>query len=166
MIRIFHPHLWNGMMTNAIWFCTGTHSIITFANGNIVSIGDVAKMIKWALKKYLKLFVDKGLCRVFDKSVTVAEKEIVAVCLQLNKVGALTYETVIDVLTGLTNCSVPDFMKLFDLSCSKPRWKPLTLILVKEIDLSRLRQEWVRSLMLTTLHSIQVAGWHQIKWTF
>ena len=28
--------------------------------------------------------------------------------------GALTYEMVIDVLTGLANCSIPDFVKLFD----------------------------------------------------
>ena len=31
------------------YFCTGTHpSLITFAYGNIASIRDVAKMIKWA----------------------------------------------------------------------------------------------------------------------
>ena len=36
-----------------------------------------------------------------------------AICLQLNKVDALPYKTVIDVLTGLTNCSIPDFVKLF-----------------------------------------------------
>ena len=42
------------------------------------------------------------------------EKEIVAVFLWLNEVGALLYEIVIDVLTCLTNCSIPDFVKLFD----------------------------------------------------
>ena len=57
---------------------------------------------------------DKGLCRICGKNMTAAEKEIVAVCLWLNKVGLLTYQTVIEVLTGLRNCSVPDFVKLFD----------------------------------------------------
>ena len=36
------------------------------------------------------------------KNVTVAEKKIAAVCLQLNELGAFPDETVIDVLTGLT----------------------------------------------------------------
>ena len=49
-----------------------------------------------ALKKYLKLFKDKGLCRIHGKNMTVAEMEINAVCLLLNEVDALPYETVID----------------------------------------------------------------------
>ena len=39
-----------------------------------------------AFTKYLKLFKDKDLCRIHGKNVSVAEKEIVAVCLQLNEV--------------------------------------------------------------------------------
>ena len=35
-------------------------------------------------------------------------------CLWLNEVGALHYETMIDVLIGLTNCLVSNFVKLFD----------------------------------------------------
>ena len=66
-----------------------------------------------ALKKYLKLLKDKGLHRICGKNITVAEKEIVAVCFWLKEVGALTYKMVVDVLTGLTNCSVPDFVMLF-----------------------------------------------------
>ena len=34
-----------------------------------------------ALKKYFKSFKDKDLCRICGENVTVAEKEIVAVCL-------------------------------------------------------------------------------------
>ena len=56
-----------------------------------------------ALKKYLNLFEDKGLCRIHGENVTVAEKEKVAVCLGLNEMGALTYEMLIAVLAGLTN---------------------------------------------------------------
>ena len=33
-----------------------------------------------ALEKYLKLFEDKGLCRFHGENVTVAKKEIVAIC--------------------------------------------------------------------------------------
>ena len=64
------------------------------------------------MRKLLKLFEDKGLCRSYGKNVTVAEKEIVAVCLWLSEVGALPYETVINVLMGLTNYSLPNFVKL------------------------------------------------------
>ena len=46
-----------------------------------------------ALRRYLKLFEDKGLCRICGKNVTVAEEEIVAVCLLLNEVGALPYDS-------------------------------------------------------------------------
>ena len=42
------------------------------------------------------------------KNITLAEKDILTVGLQLNGVGALAYDTVIDVLRGLTNCPVPD----------------------------------------------------------
>ena len=47
------------------------------------------------------------------------------VCLQLNEVGDLPYETVIDVLTGLTNCSVPDLVKLFDFLLQQAKMKAL-----------------------------------------
>ena len=75
--------------------------------------------------KHPKLFEDKGLHRICGKNVTVAEKEIVNVCLWLNREGALTYETVIDMLTGLTNCSVTDFVKLFDFLLQKAKVKAL-----------------------------------------
>ena len=34
-----------------------------------------------ALRRYLKLFGDKGICRIHGKNVTVAAKEIMAVYL-------------------------------------------------------------------------------------
>ena len=58
-------------------------------------------------------------------NLTVAEKEIVAVCLCLSQLGTLPYETVVDVLTGLTNCSVPDFVKLFDFLLQQAKVKAL-----------------------------------------
>ena len=48
-----------------------------------------------------------------------------AICLQLNEVDALPYKTVIDELTGLTNCSVPDFVKLFDFLFQQNKMKAL-----------------------------------------
>ena len=39
--------------------------------------------------------------------------------------GALTCEMVIDVLTGLTNCSIPDFMKLFDFFLQQAKVKAI-----------------------------------------
>ena len=79
------------------------------------------------------------VCKIHGKNVTAAEKEIVAFCLLSNEVGVLPYESDIDVFTGLTNCSMPDFVKMFDFSCSKSRQKLLTLILMKKSHLSRLK---------------------------
>ena len=56
-----------------------------------------------ALKKYLKIFEEKGLRRIRGENVAIAEKEVNAVCARLNEVKALPDETVVDVLTGLTN---------------------------------------------------------------
>ena len=41
------------------------------------------------------------------------QKEALAVCICLNEVNALPEETVVDILTGLTRCSVPELTKLF-----------------------------------------------------
>ena len=64
------------------------------------------------LRKYHKL-EDKFLCRICGKDVTTEKKEIMAACLQLNEVGSLPDETMINVLTGQRNCSVPNVVKLF-----------------------------------------------------
>ena len=56
------------------------------------------------MNKFIKQYEDKGVCKSYGKNV----------CLWLNEVHALLYETMIDVLMGLTNCSLPDFVKLFD----------------------------------------------------
>ena len=72
-------------------------------------------------------------------NVTLAETKIVDVCLKLNEVNALAYEAVVNVLTALTNCSVSDFVKLFDFLMWQARRKPFTLTLMKVTHLSRLR---------------------------
>ena len=70
-------------------------------------------MAQQCFDEVLKLFEDKSLHRICGQYVIVAEKVILAKCLQLNEVDALSYGTVIDVLKSLINCSVPNFMKLF-----------------------------------------------------
>ncbi len=67
-----------------------------------------------ALKKYLKLFEEKGLRHVCSENVVVVEKDIIVVFSRLKEVDTLSNETVINVLTGLTLCSVPKFSKVFD----------------------------------------------------
>ena len=47
------------------------------------------------------------------------------VCLQLNEVGALPYKRLTDVLTGLTNWSVPDFVRLFNFLLQQAKMKAL-----------------------------------------
>ena len=50
-----------------------------------------------------------------------------AVCHQLSDLGGLTYEKVIDVITGLTICSVPDFVKLFDFLLQQAKVKAVDI---------------------------------------
>ena len=57
--------------------------------------------------------------------MTVAEKEVVAVCLHVNEVHTLLYGKVIDVIRGLSNCSVPDFVMLFDFLWQQVKAKAL-----------------------------------------
>ena len=68
-----------------------------------------------AMKAYLKIFKDKGLRRFRGENVTTAEREVVAVCTRLDEADALPNETVIDVLEGLTLCSVEKFVETFNL---------------------------------------------------
>ena len=76
-----------------------------------------------ALKMYPKLFENKGLCRIFSENVTVAEMEIMAIWLQLNEVGVLPYETVIDAFTDPTIYSITDFVKLFNFLLQQAKVK-------------------------------------------
>ena len=69
-----------------------------------------------ALKTFLKKIEEKGLRRYPDENMAQLQKEVQAVCVCLDKVGALPEETVIDILSGLTHCSVPEFTTLFDFS--------------------------------------------------
>ena len=66
-----------------------------------------------ALKKYLKTFEEKGLRRIRGENVTVVEKEINAVCARLDENNALPEEIVVDVLTRLIHCLVPEFVEFF-----------------------------------------------------
>ena len=80
-----------------------------------------------ALKQYLKTFEEKGLRGIRGENVAVAEKEINVVCSRLSEVKALPDETIVDVLNGLTNCSVPEFTKLFDFLLQAARVEALDL---------------------------------------
>ena len=64
---------------------------------------------------------------------------MMAVCLSLNEVGALPYETVVDVIADLANSSVTDFMKLFDFLFEHAKVKALDTDTHEEDTLSRLR---------------------------
>ena len=76
----------------------------------IALVGDTVT----GLKKYLKLLEEKGLHRYTGENLARLQEETLAVCVRLNEVNALPEETVFDILTGLTRCSVPEFTKLFD----------------------------------------------------
>ena len=112
-----------------------------------------------ALKKYLKIFEEKGLRKIRVKKVAVAEKEVVAVCSRLQEAKALPDETVVDVLTGLTLCSVPEFTKMFDFALQRKRMEALEL--ADETEQDTLKEiKAIMSKAVDSYHSLCMAG----KW--
>ena len=110
------------------------------------------------LRRYLKLFEDKGLNRIFSKNVTATDKEIVAVCLWINKMGVLPMRQWLMCSWVWQTDKCLTLWSSLIYSCSKPRQKPLTLTIMKKINLSRLRQFWVMLLMLTIAFAQQASG--------
>ncbi len=66
-----------------------------------------------ALVNFSKLFWNKGLRCYQGKNVALAQKEILDVCSRLAEAKELLQETPVDLLTGLTLCSVDQFKTLF-----------------------------------------------------
>jgi hypothetical protein len=115
-----------------------------------------------ALKKYIKLFEEKGLRRIRGENVVVAKKELKAVCTRLKEVNALPDETVVDILEGLTNCSVPEFTKLFDFLLQAARADALDLNNLDEESDDTLGQvKHILSKAVDSYHALCTAGkWH------
>lgn len=78
-----------------------------------------------ALVNFLKLFRNRGLRRYQGENVALARKELLAVCSRLCEAKELPQETPMDLLTGLTLCSVDDFRGLFEHKLQQSRVESL-----------------------------------------
>ena len=67
-----------------------------------------------ALVNFLKLFWNKGLPCYQGENVALARKELLAVCSRLAEAKELPQEMPVDLLMGLTLCSVDQFKTLFE----------------------------------------------------
>jgi hypothetical protein len=67
-----------------------------------------------ALVNFLKLFWNKGLHCYQGENLTLAQKELLAVCSHLAEAKELPQEKPVDLLTGLTLCLVNQFKTLFE----------------------------------------------------
>ena len=93
------------------------------------------------------------------RDTIVYKKEILTVCLWLNQDGAFTYETVIDVLTGLTNCSVADFVKLFDFLLLQSKLNALDTDIHEDNTFKQIKA--ILSMAVDAYHSLCTQGkWH------
>ena len=73
--------------------------------------------------------------------------------------GALSYEAVMDVLTCLTNCSAPVFMKLFDFLLQQAKAKAFDTFTHEENTLHH--GKTILSKDVDSYHSLCTAGkWH------
>jgi hypothetical protein len=68
-----------------------------------------------AMKKFLEIFKRNGVSRYTGENVLTVEAEISGVCKRLDAVGALTFDHVLEVLTGLAICTNKRFRDTFDL---------------------------------------------------
>ncbi len=66
------------------------------------------------LVNFLKLFWNKGLRCYQGKNVSLAQKELLAVCSRLAEAKELSQETPVDMLDSLTLCLVDEFKTLFE----------------------------------------------------
>jgi len=78
-----------------------------------------------ALIDFLKHFRSKGLRRYRGENVVHAKKELLAACNRLAEAKELPLETPIDIITGLTLCSVTDFKNLFEHMLQEEKMKAL-----------------------------------------
>jgi hypothetical protein len=67
-----------------------------------------------SLVNFFKLFRNKGLRCYQGKNVALARKELLAVCSRLAEAKELPQKTPVDLLMGLTLCSVDEFKTLFE----------------------------------------------------
>jgi len=74
-----------------------------------------------ALVNFLKLFRNKGLRRYQGENVALARRELLAVCSRLCEAKELPQETPLDLLYGLTLCSVSEFKGLFEHKLQQAR---------------------------------------------
>ena len=63
--------------------------------------------VKDAMLSFLALFKCKGISCYQGENVLLAAEEVLRVCKQLDATRGLLEEHVVDILTGLANCSNP-----------------------------------------------------------
>jgi hypothetical protein len=78
-----------------------------------------------ALVNFLKLFQNKGLHCYQGENMILAWKELLAMCSRLAEAKELPQETPVDLLTGLTLCSVDQFKTLFEHTLQVAKAEPL-----------------------------------------
>jgi hypothetical protein len=79
-----------------------------------------------AMRKFIQMFVEKGLRMYKGENMVVASKELLAVSRRLYEAKELPVETPTDVLTGLCICSVSEFKSLHEHCLQEQKRMALT----------------------------------------
>ena len=74
-----------------------------------------------ALKTFLQNFSEKGFSRHPGENVSIMTKQLRAVCISLDEVGALPGETPLDILQGLSICSNSEFKAVYQHQVTEER---------------------------------------------
>lgn len=114
-----------------------------------------------ALKKYLKIFKVKGLRMIEGENASTAEQEINAACMLLYENDVFPDETMVGILKGLTNCSVPDLQNFSIFFCRHRklmRYNSITLIHPRRMSWRKLSRLWWRRLMRIMPYALLESG--------
>ena len=90
-------------------FCGG----VTFAYILCCKLFGLNRDTTASLVSFLKLFLNKGLHCYQGENIALAHKELLMVCSHLSEAKELPQDTPLDILHGLTLCSVDKFKTLF-----------------------------------------------------
>jgi hypothetical protein len=74
-----------------------------------------------ALKDFIKNFTLYGVSKIQGENISIVTKQLRAVCVRLDDIGALPEETPQDILKGLTVCSVQVFKDVFQHQANEER---------------------------------------------
>ena len=82
---------------------------------------NMSNVFRTSLHEFINKFSNNGIAKFPNKNISALTQQMNTLCERLDKSRALTRHTLLHVLTGLTWCSVSDFVSPFELMFNNER---------------------------------------------